>query len=192
MGSFCQENLDSLNRIDLNRMEFHRFDKNRDGLISRKELYDLIRATNKVHPEKPTGTPQDRFDAMDSNGDQSISPDEFEFQFVRDTIAWPAGSYKNIAYKKAGDQWLLLDMLMPVNPVFKKAPVLVFVHGGGFRSGAKEYLRLNDLRAETALQFSRNGFCCVSVNYRLVRIDPSGHDILVRDCVADTWDTLRF
>ncbi len=184
--------LDSLNSIHLNSMEFRRFDKSRDGLISREEYDNLTRAANQVHSKDPDQEPRDKFAAMDADSDHFISLSEFRFNYVRDTIAWPAPSHSNIVYKKIGEEFLLLDILMPTNLVYDKAPVLYFVHGGGFRSGAKEYLRLNDLRAETALQFAERGFCCVSVRYRLVNLDPDKDTVLIGECVTDSWDGLRY
>ena len=186
------EELDSLNSLHLNRMEFRRFDKSRDGLVSQKEYNDLTRAANQVHTSDPGQVPKDLFALMDADSDHFISLAEFRFNLVRDTIAWPGPSYFNVMYAKQNDEFLLLDILMPTNPLYDKAPVLYFVHGGGFRSGAKEYLRLNDLRAETALQFADKGFCCVSVRYRLVNLDPGEDTVLIGDCVTDAWDGLRY
>ncbi len=184
--------LDSLNSIHLNRMEFQRFDKDKDKLISRKEFDDLTLASRLVNSNQTEKNPEDRFSMMDSNADSFISLPEFKFNLVRDTISWPGHSYRNVAYKKVGDKLLLMDILMPTNSIHNKAPVLYFVHGGGFRSGAKEYLRLNDLRAETALYFAEKGYCCVSLSYRLVNTDPGSPIVLIRDCVTDAWDGLRF
>jgi len=173
-------------------MEFRRFDKSRDGRISSEEFYNLKGAANQVHSNNTKPSAGDIFVTMDSNADGFISLKEFRFDLVRNTIAWPAKTFSNQLYKKVGDKLLLMDILMPTIPVHKRAPVLYFVHGGGFRSGAKEYLRLNDLRMETALQFAARGYCCVSVSYRLTNVEPGEPIVLIRDCVTDAWDGLRF
>ena len=187
-----QDELDSLNSFRLNAMEFRRFDKDRDGLVSRTEYEDLTGNMNRVHQTDSAEDTGNGFTILDQDGDQFLTLREFRFNFVRDTIRWPYGSSPNTVYKKVGDEYLFLDILMPEKQIYEKAPVLFFVHGGGFRSGAKEYLRLNDLRAEVALGFAQNGFCCVSVGYRLVNHDSPGSPILVGDCVTDVWDGLRF
>ncbi len=183
---------DSLNSAHLNQMEFRRFDKDRDTLISREEFNNLTRAMNQVHSDDPTKVPVDRFASYDQDADNHLSIHEFEFSYVRDTLSWPGPFHSNVVYKKAGSELLFMDILMPTNPRFENAPVFYFIHGGGFRSGAKEYLRLNDLRAETAFQFAEKGFCCVSVQYRLVNHDPGKSPVLIGDCVTDAWDGLRF
>ncbi len=187
-----QNHLDSLNSARLNQMEFRRFDRDRDELVSRQEFNNLTMAMLQVHSGDSSHVQRERFDSLDSNADEYLSLREFRFSFVRDTLSWPGVSHSNLVYKTVEDEPLLLDILMPTKRVYDRAPVLYFIHGGGFRSGAKEYLRLNDLRMETALQFADNGFCCVSVSYRLVNHDTGQDPVRIPDCVTDAWDGLRF
>ena len=191
-SNYGQSYLDSLNSARLNQMEFRRFDKDRDRLVSRQEFNNLTRAMLQVHSDDPAQFQRGRFDSLDSNADENLSLREFRFNYVRDTLPWPGISHTKVVYKTVEDEPLLLDILMPTKRVYDRAPVLYFIHGGGFRSGAKEYLRLNDLRMETALQFADEGFCCVSVSYRLVNHDRGQDPVLIPDCLTDAWDGLRF
>jgi acetyl esterase/lipase len=65
-------------------------------------------------------------------------------------------------YKTVGEDTCKLDIFRSKDQV-KPAPCLVFIHGGGWRSGKKEDYRLYQL------EFARKGFVTVSINYRLVK-----------------------
>ena len=58
---------------------------------------------------------------------------------------------------------LLLDMYEPDNDETKR-PVVVFIHGGGFRGGDKSFSRA----AEMMQFFAERGFVGFSINYRLL------------------------
>jgi acetyl esterase/lipase len=64
---------------------------------------------------------------------------------------------RDIEYARVGDVSLKLDLYVPVGTV--KSPVIVYVHGGGWRAGAKEDMPLGNL--------VRQGFAVASVDYRL-------------------------
>jgi acetyl esterase/lipase len=68
---------------------------------------------------------------------------------------------KNIVYAEAGAKKLLLDIYMP--PGKKNPYLIVWVHGGAWRSGSKESPPLNLLPA---------GYALASVNYRLSEEAP--------------------
>lgn len=68
---------------------------------------------------------------------------------------------KNIAYGNAKAQ--VFDIYAP--PQAKGAPVIVMVHGGGWRFGDKETARVVDRKQ---LRWLPRGFVFVSVNYRLL------------------------
>ncbi|MGA7435595.1 MAG: alpha/beta hydrolase [Solirubrobacterales bacterium] len=56
----------------------------------------------------------------------------------------------------------LLDVYMPTRPQAERAPVLIWVHGGGWYQGNKSSAVLPKAR-----RFTKAGFVFVSVNYRL-------------------------
>jgi acetyl esterase/lipase len=66
----------------------------------------------------------------------------------------------DIIYAYAGGKPLLLDMYKPKEKTEEKHPALVFIHGGGWKSG--------DKRSIPALFVAINGYVKISINYRLV------------------------
>lgn len=70
--------------------------------------------------------------------------------------------FHDIPYKIVGKDTCKLDIFRSIDQV-RPAPCLVFIHGGGWRSGKKEDYRLY------LLEFARKGFVTASINYRLVK-----------------------
>jgi carboxylesterase type B len=65
---------------------------------------------------------------------------------------------------------LLLDVMVPqkifdANPR-KAAPVLVWIHGGGYTTGSKDQVNPTSLIAR-GLRDDKEGFVYVAINYRL-------------------------
>ena len=87
--------------------------------------------------------------------------------------AWPAAGadtvLPDIEYARVGALSLKLDLHRPEQP---KTPLLVFVHGGGWREGSKQDMPLRAL--------VQAGYAVASVNYRLspeARFPAQVHDI---------------
>lgn len=81
-----------------------------------------------------------------------------------------AAEPETIVFAKIGDRELALDLLRPEKT--EKAPLIVYVHGGAWRSGSREQMPLGDL--------VRAGFAIASVDYRLSPEAPfpaNVHDI---------------
>jgi acetyl esterase/lipase len=72
---------------------------------------------------------------------------------------------KDIVYKQIGDKSLALDIYRKKD-TNKPAPLLVFIHGGGWRTGKRQdYLVY-------LLDFAKRGYVTATVSYRLVKEDP--------------------
>lgn len=69
----------------------------------------------------------------------------------------PAPTYANLVYARAGEHELRLDIYMP--PAAVHPPLVVWIHGGGWRSGSKESM-------PGAFLLSR-GYAVASISYRL-------------------------
>lgn len=74
----------------------------------------------------------------------------------------------DIAYRPGKSRAWRLDLVRPKNGGKTRRPGIVFVHGGGWRSG--------DKRAGTflrgAIEYAQKGYVCVTVNYRLTGEAP--------------------
>jgi acetyl esterase/lipase len=139
---------------------FQRYDKNSDGKITPEELGMAA-----------------VFKAADANGDGVITPDEFTAtmnsrrggrQTGSPEASQAAESVKPIEVRYAETPGVeanaqSLDIYAPNNPTI--APVMMYVHGGGWRKGDKRSL------AAAPGFFNGQGFIFVSINYRLL---PSG------------------
>lgn len=76
----------------------------------------------------------------------------------------------DIEYARAGDQVLKLDLHLPTGKL--RAPLMVWVHGGAWRSGSKKDMPLGKLVEE--------GYAIASVDYRLsteARFPAQIHDL---------------
>lgn len=72
---------------------------------------------------------------------------------------------KNIEYKNVGGKSLQLDLYKPKD-LKKPAPLLVFIHGGAWKSGKRsDYLVY-------LLAFARKGYVTATVSYRLLKDSP--------------------
>ncbi|MHC4567984.1 MAG: alpha/beta fold hydrolase, partial [Planctomycetota bacterium] len=88
----------------------------------------------------------------------------------------------DIAYRDGPSKAWRLDLAMPEAPSETPRPAIVFVHGGGWRSGDKR--RENFLRP--TLDFAAKGYVCVTVNYRLL------NETSIAGCVEDVKCAVRW
>jgi len=68
---------------------------------------------------------------------------------------------RDIEYCQAGDRNLVLDIYIPDEPIISPAPAVVWIHGGGWRTGGKS------LGRDDILMLVEHGFTLVSIEYRL-------------------------
>ncbi len=82
-------------------------------------------------------------------------------------------THKDLEYAKAGDHSLKLDLYLPKDakgPV----PLVIWVHGGGWESGSKEFC--------PTISMIRDGFAAASVEYRLT--DVAAYPAQIHDVKA--------
>lgn len=111
---------------------FDRFDRNRDGYITRLEMLETARERRGGN-RNPLG-----FKA----------PDDLKHE-------------ADVQYGDAGGRPLFLDTLQSHTPPEKPRPALVYVHGGGWRSGDKT------VGLYSLIPFAKDGYFCASIDYRL-------------------------
>jgi len=132
---------------------FPQSDTNQDGTLTRLEAVAFFRQ---------------RREGMDKPGDKPRRP------------AAPAPNHADVAYgdheKQAFDLWLVPDATEPT-------PLVVFIHGGGFRSGDKSMVP-----ATVIDQYLEAGIAFAAMNYRLSDVGP--YPIMMHDA-ARGLQTIR-
>lgn len=103
-------------------------------------------------------------------------------------VGWAGESFRDVVYKQVDGRQLLLDVYLPTGHKSAHAPLIYYVHGGGWAVGSKEKFS-NRLMLPVFRQLAENGFVCVAISYRLSK---KGQGVLMRDCVTDAMDGLRF
>jgi len=87
---------------------------------------------------------------------------------------------RNVPYLGSGIAAHTLDVYRPSGPHDGPRPVLIYVHGGGFRILSK------DSHWMMALKFARQGYVVFSINYRLAPAHP------FPAAVHDTFDAVQW
>jgi acetyl esterase/lipase len=93
-----------------------------------------------------------------------------------------------VVYKAVGKRELELDMYYPASGAKKPCPVIVYTHGGGWAAGSR-FGAASGGFAPLFKVLMKEGFCIVSVDYRLAR---KGTRVRMRDCVIDSKDAIRY
>jgi len=139
---------------------FGRVDTNMDGKLSREEdaAYRAARGARKNREQTA-----------------SVSAETSSISDGRDPNV-PKGTrvFKDIVYERVGERALLLDLYLPAG-TNEPVPLVIWVHGGGWRNGNKSGIK----NASGAL---KRGYALASVSYRL-----SGEAIFpaaIEDCKA--------
>jgi len=154
---------------------FNRLDRNRDGALDREELPPPIRA---------------QFDRLDRNHDGTISKEEAQ-AFQRGTArrrnkqrrqqapSTPP-TQTNVAYGRHEKQRFDIWVVKAPEPT----PLVLFIHGGGFRGGDKR--GANGALVDKLLEA---GIAVASLNYRLTDVGP--FPMQMHDC-ARALQFIRF
>ena len=86
--------------------------------------------------------------------------------------------FKNVEYKNVNGKSLQLDIYKPKN-ITQPAPLLVFVHGGGWKGGKRsDYLVY-------LIDYAKKGYITATVSYRLK------NDSIYPACVRDVSDAVH-
>lgn len=68
-------------------------------------------------------------------------------------------AHRDLAYAKAGDKELLLDVYVPEDAKAQRLPLVIWIHGGAWRAGNKNHC--------PALPLTKRGYVAASISYRL-------------------------
>lgn len=93
---------------------------------------------------------------------------------------------RDVVYKQVGDNALQLDILTPKELKASAAPILVYIHGGGWSGGNRYSMTRPDVAGVFHL-CAKAGIICASIEYRLNSPTASAFDSAV-----DCKDALRF
>jgi acetyl esterase/lipase len=70
-------------------------------------------------------------------------------------------AFRDITYTRIGERALQLDLYLPARRAGRALPVIVFVHGGGWRTGVRANF------APMAIRMAQRGYAAATVSYRL-------------------------
>ena len=80
----------------------------------------------------------------------------------------------------------LFDLYQPKGDNSTKRPLIIWMHGGGFKFGTKGCKREIQLWSKT---FAQRGYVCAAINYRLSKKNPLFHfDVLEQGCYYAVLD----
>lgn len=85
------------------------------------------------------------------------------FPFIKIAIvdtAKKVKSEKDLVYKQIGNRKLKLDLFYP-ELTTNRLPIVIFIHGGGWKSGLKSF------QHPLAVEIANEGYLCATVEYRL-------------------------
>lgn len=93
-----------------------------------------------------------------------------------DRSALPAGVRRvaDIVYARAGNTDLHMDIGLPEKMPDRPLPVIVWIHGGGWKMGTYKWLR--------SASFVKHGYAAVSIQYRF--LDEARFPAQIHDCKA--------
>ena len=161
-----------------------RFDSDKDGVIQKSEAKNQL---------------QKNFDRIDTNRDGTLDAAELKrlaqrlrggqtgARNQRNLYAIPddVKLEEDIAYREGKSEKWKLDLFLPTGDKAggaKKRPAIVFIHGGGWRSGDKGG---GQWRSQP-VAYAQKGYVCVSVNYRLTDETP------LPGCIEDCKNAVRW
>jgi len=140
------------NAHDTPRSPFDRWDKNKDGKLTRDELPENLRKN---------------FDRADRNADGIITrAEDAAFRAGRtkpEVASRNKPTHADVAYADTENPKQRLDIYLPEGVKDDaRLPVVVFIHGGGWRNGDKA-----SGRARLVPFLATGNYACVSIGYRL-------------------------
>lgn len=134
---------------------FDRNDANKDGFLDKNELEALQQRLSRNRGRQQRNNNRNRQSGM--------STEQLLKTVPNDVLVEP-----DIAYRPGASKAWRLDLIRPKKDSGALRAGIVFVHGGGWRSGDKRtgtFLR-------GAIEYAQKGYVCITVNYRLTGEAP--------------------
>lgn len=146
----------------LMKSNFSRVDENSDGQLDRGELRRLVERLRSQRTASRTDTRpvQSTQPARNHSG---LSTEQMLARAPEGVRVVP-----DIAYREGESNAWRLDLVMPEEESDAPRPGIVFVHGGGWKSGDKR----SGTFLNGAFDYAQKGYVCITVNYRLTGEAP--------------------
>lgn len=96
--------------------------------------------------------------------------------------------YATAKNEEGKEEPLKLDIYQPLKDLSSTRPLIVWVHGGGFKEGDKKDKGMVQL----CKAFAKRGYIAVSINYRLRKTPMIDIEDTIADTVADTVSALDY
>lgn len=138
------------------KSKFDRIDRNSDGFLGNDELRQLARQLASQNRQR-------------NNKNNFAVPEDV--QLVED-----------ISYREGSSEKWKLDLFLPKTQADNPRAAIVFIHGGGWRSGDKGGGQWRSL----PIDYAQKGYVCISVNYRLTGEAP------FPACIEDCKNAVRW
>lgn len=145
--------------------------------------------SNKDNQLTPADNQWNTYSHFDTDGDNVLVLNDFLANTAALLPQLNAQITRNIIYKNASGENLLMDIYLPNASNYTNPPVLLYTHGGGWAAGDKE---VSSHIATVFENLLSNGVACASISYRHVKMWRNTDSIIMRDCVIDARDALRF
>lgn len=102
---------------------------------------------------------------------QNQSPQRYKDLVFKSVDVTANQSYRSADMQKAKDRDYRMDIYQPKNDKLLNRPLVIWIHGGGFKFGNKK-TRGTPLWSRT---FARRGYVCIAMNYRRSKGNPLGN-----------------
>lgn len=152
----------------LMKANFARIDANSDGVLDRAELAALAARVGQTMKQGETAAPRRQ---------QSMNTEQLLARQTPDITIVP-----DIVYREGHERAWKLDLAMPKERGDTPRPGIVFIHGGGWRSGDKR----TGSFLNGALEYAKKGYVCITINYRLTQEAP------FPACIEDVKNAVRW
>jgi acetyl esterase/lipase len=171
---------------------FDRIDANGDGALSREE-FASVKAVNRNVAEAETAV-----FAGDRNNDGVITRDELRSIAVsgkaQSTARKAASALKalgltgeqDVVYRGSPENGTMLDIIFPGKKVYERAPLFIYIHGGGYTGGSRAGIYNKTALIKT---LTDAGVAVASIDYRLASPDNGIH---MNHINQDCKDALRY
>lgn len=107
-----------------------------------------------------------------------VPPPEGDYPLRYRDMTFSVQETPDQVYGEVDGQRLQLDVYAPAGDRATKRPVMLWMHGGGFKFGSRK----DGMMVELARRFARRGYVAVSISYRLLAAEACGGEASVTSC----------